>query len=168
MFYVYVMDLRAKPLSLPKFTILAFPGNAPKCIIHARNDETCMMGSGSQVWTQCDLTSTLEAFQYRTPGRREKEVDTQAAWGNQTIIGKPTREKTLMSPTNILHIAAAIYACLNSSSMWDGHLGSIKAVQHRIKLNKTNHRLIYSASYRAGPKQGNSKNKKLMGCSPWT
>lgn len=37
------------------------------------------------------------------------------------------------------------------ASSWDEHLGSIKVVQHRTELKKTDNRPIYSAAHSAGP-----------------
>lgn len=35
--------------------------------------------------------------------------------------------------------------------IWDGHLGRVKAVKHRIELKSDGARPIYSAPYQAGP-----------------
>lgn len=45
-------------------------------------------------------------------------------------------------------------------SKWDGHLESIEAVQHRIKLDKTDRRPIHPAPYYAWPKAREFENQE--------
>lgn len=45
--------------------------------------------------------------------------------------------------------------------MWDGHLGSIEAVLHRLELNKTDARPILSASYRPTQEAGEFEKQDI-------
>lgn len=45
--------------------------------------------------------------------------------------------------------------------MWNDHLGSIKTVQHRIELERTNSQTIHPATYRSNTKAREFKNQEI-------
>lgn len=63
----------------------------------------------------------------------------------------------LMGTKFTLLVAKNSWTCWKLESMWDWLLRLLEAGQNRIELNKGYGGLIYSALYRAGPGQRNSK-----------
>lgn len=51
-----------------------------------------------------------------------------------------------------------------SERMWDGRFGCIKAVHHRLELDKTDSWLSFFAPYHAGPKAREFEKQKSIGC----
>lgn len=47
-----------------------------------------------------------------------------------------------------------------SENMWDGHLCSIKVMQHQVKLGKKDNRPIHSLLYCPGPKAREMENQE--------
>lgn len=54
LFYGYIANLKARPVILPNFMINDSASNAPKSVIHARDDASHMLGDVSPITTPWD------------------------------------------------------------------------------------------------------------------
>lgn len=77
-FRVYIVTMTAKPVSLPKFMIVAYESSAPACIIHTIEDDPHMLIEECLIPMQCDKfrsDRTIRAVSYKQLGRLDEEVD---------------------------------------------------------------------------------------------
>lgn len=63
--YVYIANLTAKSVNLPKCMIVATAYNAPQCIIIANDDESCTMENEGQASMQSDSTISVHALHFK-------------------------------------------------------------------------------------------------------
>lgn len=64
LFYVYIINLMTKQVSLPEFMISSSVPSIANRIIHVGEDDPLLMAIGSLVLTQGDLITTLNAVHY--------------------------------------------------------------------------------------------------------
>lgn len=77
LFDVFILNMTAKAVSLPKFMIVAYASNIPTCLIQAR-DDAYMLTNECSVLTKCDEFNsdpTTTSIRYKPPERRDKQMD---------------------------------------------------------------------------------------------
>lgn len=77
-FYVYILNLTAKPVNLSKLMIVADASSSPTCIIHAKDNEPHILTDEFLMPTKCDnwnYDPTINAVRYRPPKRYNMQLD---------------------------------------------------------------------------------------------
>ena len=151
-FHILMSNFGHSPVTLPRGMIVASATDPPETVIPIADD----------TWNKVLLSGQLQLLandvnvvsQYKKITQHEKEAARQKtmekhqqkdetapdSWHDKVRIGsdyQPYRKE-------ILEMLEPF------SSMWDGHLGLIRGVEHRIEL-KPGTRPFHSSPYRAGP-----------------
>lgn len=75
--YVYMTNLAARPINLPKFKIVTFMSNGPTCNVPTRDNEPHMLKYKTQIPTQCDKMKadpTVNAICYKPFAHYDRQV----------------------------------------------------------------------------------------------
>lgn len=129
-----------------------------------------MVKNEGHVLTQCDNGSTdctVTVASYNLQQPRDKQVDCQILdkqWDKNLHIN---REMELVIPEQYSTFRDKFTKMLDQfKSIWDGSFRSIKAVRHRIELDKSASLPIHSALYQLTRGRERSKNDKSIEWSP--
>lgn len=180
-FFVWVANLRETPLHLPKHTAVGKISTDPLRIIQIprrashRQDPAVLLTKQTSA-SQSEDDTNLAA---ETAGTTESEdpphwpiPETATPPWNKT----PPPRKDDVSPG--WHTQVSIRATQEAecsrvvdfltpfADMWDGHLGNIKFLQHRIDLQPESIP-VHQTPYRAGPHNRAQKKKKSTKCWKW-
>lgn len=74
-FYVFIPNLTAKPVDLPKLMIVASASNARSSIVHARDVDPCITKVRGRALLQCNATNSVHLVCYQSPERRDEQMD---------------------------------------------------------------------------------------------
>ena len=127
-FYVNIANFERVPIRLPKRMRI---GIATHCVWSPRE---------AVVPTPAEVMTIADELEEATPAKSETANDTKA-WQDDVKIGEVHED----GREEIVRMLAP-YA-----EMWDGHLGNIKAVKHRIDVTPGS-APVFGVPYRAGPK----------------
>lgn len=105
-YYVYIMDLIATLVHLPKDIVVASASTDPKCITGAHDDESCTRGR--QVLPQSELANTVIIVHFNPPKSRDDEVDRHNTVKNPTT-GRDPNGKRPDGPRRLPGILLQIY-----------------------------------------------------------
>lgn len=123
-FYVYIDNLTAKRVNLPKFMIVTSASCASSCIIHELNDEQCMMESGVQASKQRDSTSSVHAVHDKPPERPNEQVDRHDALIEIDEDGNVNWRDELQVPKNyVTYCHKFVKMLAQFENMWVGPSG---------------------------------------------
>lgn len=132
--YVYIANLTAKSFSMLKLMIIISTSNALTCIKHARDDEPYMLKDEGPILTRCDKRvshSTINAVCYKLLEHGDGQMDRHNAEKHSNEISKTNCRKNISLPDEYsVYRGTFINMLIQSESLWDEHLGSIKLVQH--------------------------------------
>lgn len=78
MFNIYITQLTARPLKLPKLKVLANVSSLPTCIIHMQDDESYVRknrGHASKPWNSVSNDPTVNVICFKPQERWDEQVD---------------------------------------------------------------------------------------------
>lgn len=128
----------AKPASVQAFRLHSSALNAPTFIMRARDDDLGMLGEMSPIPVQYNKFSadpTTNTVHHKQPERHSEQLDRHNEIKGSDKIWKTNWPEDLNSPQeNSAYCDKLVNMLTQFNSLWDGHRGLIKAVQHQTKL----------------------------------
>lgn len=159
-----IENVTTKLINMQKIMIVSSRSNAPKYIIHTRNENPCMTESRCQASAQCNSTNLVRAIHNKPPEPLgdQTELHNAANELDRTFNLNQRDELRVPSgffahPHKILEMLAQLWI------MWDGHPVSINAVENQIELEKSKDCPIHSALTMHVLREENSREKKSKG-----
>lgn len=141
LFYFYTVKMAAKPVDLPKFMISAWASSTPTAIYHAMDEEPYILKIQGHTSAQCDNGSTdptVIAFYYKLQESHDELEDCHNSLKVLSGSSQTNWQKKLVIPDQYSAFRNKFKILLQwFESMWYVHLGSNKAVQEQIQLEKT-------------------------------
>lgn len=167
LFHVYNVNLTARSIGLPKFMIVVYAPSASTWIIHVRGDELPMLADEHLIPMQRDKYNsdhTIKAVRYKSLECRDEQGDRHKAMKQSDKVSGTDWRKDLTLPDDYsAYRDKRIDIFTQLESLWDKQFGSIKVVQHPVKLKETNNRQILFTRHRTGQKVRKFEQQEMYG-----
>lgn len=163
--YVYIFNRMTTQTMSPKLMSVAKVSSAHTYIIHVTDEGPHMLTYLCSILTQCNKfysNSTINAVRYKLPepwdeqGNHHNAVDQSEKISKTEWLRDPILPEDYSKYSDIF-----INMTIHLDSKWEGHLGSIRVGQPRIKISKTDSWPIHSTPYCAGPQAREFKNQEI-------
>jgi len=143
-FYVAVSNFGSKPIQIPKHMHIATANGTPETLIY--RDPQPMDDTSAR-------DNVVTAVHYKPSASRETQLaQHQQVQQDDADLQDKDWKKTVTIAPRYEHMRSRITDMMEEfTSMWDGNLGTISAVKHRIDLDPPDSQPVHSAPYRAGP-----------------
>lgn len=162
--HFYIMNLTSKLVNIPEFMIGSSASSPPEFIIHAGDDATCKMVTGGQSSAQGDVTNQVNVLFHKLLERRDNHLKRCKNVKKSDDNSRTDWWKDQTAPDDYFVFGEKFISMVEQfESIWDGHIGLIKAVPLQMDFSKTKCRPIHSASIELAQRWGNAKNNSLMG-----
>lgn len=136
--------------------------NARSSMIDGRDDEPCITERGGQASTQCNSTSLVNAFRYKP-----LECWCEQVYGYEVVndLDRNTnlnlQNKIKVHNEFVAYFHKVVEMLMLFENMWEGHLGSINVIKHRVVLESSKDRPVNSALYQTGSRRRGLESQEI-------